>query len=138
MGTERGHRVTEHTADVQIEAWGPTLAVCLTEAVAATVEVFAEVSGARPVEARDVELDATGPEQLLVALLEELMVIVDSEGLVPIDVQFAEDHPSRGTLTLVPLSAIEVVGPAPKGVSYGGLEIGVEDRTWRCRAIIDV
>ena len=39
--TPRGHRNLPHTADVIIEAWGPDLAACAEEAVAALIETYA-------------------------------------------------------------------------------------------------
>ncbi|MFB7508035.1 archease, partial [Streptomyces broussonetiae] len=45
---ENGHCVMPHTADIRLHAWGTTREHCLTEAVRALVEAFAEVSHARP------------------------------------------------------------------------------------------
>jgi SHS2 domain-containing protein len=42
----RGHRTLPHTADVILEAWGPDLATCCEEAVAALVETYADSQSA--------------------------------------------------------------------------------------------
>src|SRR5665647_2994489 len=44
--TAKGHASRPHTADVCIEAWAPTAEECYEEAVAAFVDIFADVTGA--------------------------------------------------------------------------------------------
>ncbi len=43
---DRGHRNVPHTADLRIEAWGPTREDCIAEALRGLVESFAEMHGA--------------------------------------------------------------------------------------------
>jgi len=40
-----GHRSVPHTADLRIEAWGPTREDSIAEAVRGLVESFADISG---------------------------------------------------------------------------------------------
>jgi SHS2 domain-containing protein len=141
----RGHATRPHTADVVVEAWAPTAAGCYEEAVAALVEVFARAApatGGGSAERRLVEVGPGAPDELLVALLEEVIAVADVQGRVPTDAAVAV-HEDRLTVELVlaPPDAIEAVGPVPKGVSYEGLAFaaaGGDDGPWRCRATIDV
>jgi SHS2 domain-containing protein len=40
-----GYRLLPHTADVVVQAWAPTRAACLAEAVRGLVAVFADTAG---------------------------------------------------------------------------------------------
>jgi hypothetical protein len=56
----QGHRTLPHTADVILEAWGPDLATCCEEAVAALVETYADSRSVTIVGERAVHV-ATAP-----------------------------------------------------------------------------
>ena len=137
---DRGHRVAPHTADAIIEAWGPTAGACLEEAVAAFVGIFACARSGDAGEQRDFRVGPGSPEELVVLLLEEVLVDVEVHGAVAIaaHVDVEGDGRLAGTLTTVPVDAVEVVGPLPKGVSYHRLTFGRDDGMWRCRATVDV
>ncbi len=136
---DRGHAVRDHTADAVIEAWGPTAASCYEEAAVAFVELFADVEGATGERTQQVTVGPGRPEELLVLLVEELVVALDTSGRVPVAVE-VEVRGDRldGRITTVPASQVEQVGPAPKGVSWSGLEMGPVDGGWWARATIDV
>lgn len=139
----RGHAVREHTADVLIEAWAPTRAACLEEALAAWVETFAEPPAGTPRWDGAVHLhwEGTGADDdLLADLLEEAIARLDTEGLVVTAARLADrpDGSVAGELVAVPLEVVEVTGAAPKGVSRSGLELVREDGGWSARAIVDV
>ena len=138
----RGHRIGPHTADCVIEAWGPDRCACLTEALRALVEIFAEAKAAAgEVPVTQVPLCAEpGPDiGILVALLEEVIYTTDVIG-VPVRFQLwdADDGGVRGFMEVAAHSCVEQVGPIPKAVSYHEIEIGPRDGAWRCRAVIDV
>jgi SHS2 domain-containing protein len=136
---DRGHRAVEHTADEIVEAWGPTRGVCLEETVlgfTALVAVPDPAAGSRPLA---VTLDADDDPELLVALLAELVYLLDVEEVVPAGVVVDD----RGTsvvvrLTLSDVAAAEQVGPAPKGISRSGLTLAPVGTGWRARAIVDI
>lgn len=133
-----GFRFLPHTADIRFEAWGATREECLAEAARALVAAFAEVSAAEPESTRTVEFGGTD-EQLLLAVLDEIIYRLDAEGTVPLHVEVR----LRGTgialgLANVPVSRAELTGATPKAVALHGLHIGHDDRGWRCAATIDV
>jgi SHS2 domain-containing protein len=140
METPRGHAARAHTADVVIEAWAPDREGCLAEAVVAAVEVFADTSRSSGGDERGFSIRAGDTDRMLVSLIEELMTLVDADGVVPVAIHLepAADGGIVATFTVVPLDEVELIGPAPKGVSYEGLEAGTDGTAWRCRAIIDV
>jgi len=137
---EVGHRLLPHTADVIVEAWAPTRDRCLEELVRGFVAAFAEVTGARAT--RDVPVTAGGStdEDVIVALLDEVLTLLDAEGLVVTDATLAEspDGPLHGTFRVAPVAAVAATGAVPKGVSRSGLHFGRNGTGWRCRVCVDV
>jgi SHS2 domain-containing protein len=135
----RGHVLRAHTADLIVEAWGPTREACIEQAVLGLVASFAQVADGGTTS--DVEVELTGGDaDLLVAALDEVIYRLDADDALPAT---ACVRLSPGGVTLV-LSLVdrrgaEATGAAPKGVSHSGLEFGVsQDGAWRCRVTIDV
>lgn len=129
-----------------VEAWAPTRELCLREAVLGLVEVFADPDAARAVvpasrRARvPIELDAPDDEELLVALLEDVVYALDALDSVPVDARLdlRPDGGVTGWLETVPSAILEDVGAVPKGVSRSDMTFREEAGMWRCRAEIDV
>ena len=137
---ERGHRSLPHTADIRIEAWGPTREACLAEAVTALVDSFADRSGAaRPTRTVQAELTAETDEDALVAVLDEVIYLLDTEDAVPLD---AEIEPVAGGVRLrmrvLSRHDVELTGAAPKAVALHALHLRTDGRRWSCAATIDV
>jgi SHS2 domain-containing protein len=136
-----GHRLVAHTADLIVEAWAQEWHTCLAEAVRALVESFADLPAG--VDRADrgsqaFEDGASDPEGQLVALLDEVIYLLDAEGVVPLDVEIDDTKGGlRGQFTVVPVDAVTAVGPAPKAVSLHGLAVH-KDGGWLCRVLVDV
>ena len=77
---------------------------------------------------------------MLVALLEEIVYLVDALGVVPVDValEATEDGGVAGYFETVPVSQVGIRGASPKGVSRSELDLRQDQERWRCRAVIDV
>nr|WP_173405656.1 archease [Streptomyces sp. SID5468] len=136
---ERGHRALPHTADLRIEAWAPTREGCLAEAVAATVEAFADPAGARPSREHLVELGGAGAEDRLVALLDEVVYRLDSAGEVPVATEVTWlPEGLRVRLAMADAASLAVTGAVPKAVTWHRLEFGGGPSGWRCAVTLDV
>jgi SHS2 domain-containing protein len=129
-----------HTADCIIEAWGPDRISCFVEALRALVEVFAEPVDSAVAHALALSVKGISDEEVLVALLEEVIYVADVFAVVPVRFNLAETEGGgvAGDIEVVPAAAVEAVGPVPKAVSYHGLQIDNEGGTWRCRVVVDV
>jgi SHS2 domain-containing protein len=140
MVLDRGHRSVPHTADTILEAWGPDIAGCLTEAARGLVRQFTEVMDVSASVDRSFYLRAPDVGRLLAALLDEVIFIVDAEGLVPGDVvvEGANEHECWGTMRVVPVAAAVQTGSVPKSVSLSGLEMERGETGWSCRVTIDI
>lgn len=132
-----------HTADLIIEAWAPTKRQCLEHAVLALVESFVEPEPGTAPDAGvaiPFTIDARTDDDQVVALLEEVIYVVETKAMVPLGVQLTVDAEGvAGTFDTVPVEAVELIGAVPKGVSRHGLEFRRRDRDgWWCRALVDV
>ncbi|MET9431413.1 MULTISPECIES: archease [unclassified Streptomyces] len=136
---ESGHRTVPHTADVRIEAWGSSRELCLAEAVLGMVECFADLGGVRPTAVRQVRFDETDDDDLLAALLDEVIFRLEVHGEVPVDVE-AEmtDGGLDVRLAVAELSRVPVIGAAPKAVSWSDLHLSPGPYGWSCAATVDV
>jgi SHS2 domain-containing protein len=136
-----GHRLVPHTADRIIEAWGPDLTSCLVEALTALVESFAKAvettSTRRP-------LPLAAPpgraEDTLIALVEQVIYAIDVFAAVPVGFRLEESGEGAltGSMDVVPVEAVALLGAPPKAVTYHGLSVAPTETGWRCRMLVDV
>ncbi|MEV6211862.1 archease [Kitasatospora sp. NPDC051914] len=124
-----GHRAVPRTADLRMEAWSPTAEGCIGEAVRAVVASFADTSAARPVAERECTVTAGSSEDLLAAVLEEVIYRMDTDGEIPLDAQVGPIHDVgdvRGAavrLQMADADTAEPVGAVPKAVSLHDLHL---------------
>lgn len=136
-----GHRSVPHTADLRIEAWGPTREECVAQAVRGLVESFADVSGAGCQRPDERHLPATRDADLVAAAVEEVIYGLDTEGAVPATVE-ARPAPDGGidlTLWVVDVGTVEITGAVPKAASLSGLRCARDaSGLWSCAVTVDV
>lgn len=137
---ERGHRVVPHTADLILEAWGPDLASCCEEAVAALVVTFADAAGAEVAGRREVHLPPAEDESLLLDVLDEVIFTLDTEVTVPIGacVTAAADGGVDLVLPLADRDDVRATGAVPKAISRSELGVATVPEGVRCRFLVDV
>lgn len=135
-----GHRTVPHTADVRIEAWAPTREQCVAEAVAALVAAFAHVTGDEPTDTVDFTVEAGADEDMLAAVLDEVIYRLDTTGQLPVDAQVrAADGDLRVQLRMTDVDRVDIVGAAPKAVSFHDLRFAPEaGGSWSCGVTLDV
>jgi SHS2 domain-containing protein len=142
----RGHATVDHTADVILEAWGPDLAACCEEAVAALVGTYAVVTRsvgaptAPPIPGEVVHLAAAPREALLVAVLDEVIFWLDTSRAVPVAavVSRAADGGLDLRLLLADPDTVAATGSVPKAVSRSNLDLVDEPGRVRCRFLVDI
>ena len=74
--------IIEHTADVGIIAYGGDLREAFTNAAFAMFTLIADLEGVEEVDCREIEVEAEDRESLVVTCLNELLYLVDTEGIV--------------------------------------------------------
>ncbi|MDX2704835.1 archease [Streptomyces sp. PA03-6a] len=134
-----GHRAVPHTADVRIEAWGPTREQCLVEAVLGLVECFADVAGVRPARVRRIPVADAADDDLLADLLDEVIFRLEVHGEVPVDVEAESDADGLDVrMAMADVRSVEVTGAVPKAVSLNELHLAPGPYGWTCAATVDV
>lgn len=105
------------------------------------VGAFADTSNADAAEPVALALDPARDDDLLVALLEEVLYLVEVLGVVPSAAAVTErdDGGLGGFFDVVRVGQVEEVGAAPKAITRGDLRFGPRpDGTWSCRVTVDV
>lgn len=136
-----GHAGVPHTADLRIEAWGPTREDCIAEAVRGLVESFADISEAAPQRVIERHLDAGSDADLLACAVEEVIYYLDTDGAVPAEVEASRsaDGGIYLILRVVDAASAEIIGAAPKAASLSGLTCAPDaSGRWVCAVTIDV
>ncbi|MGO8966727.1 MAG: archease [Mycobacterium sp.] len=122
-----------HTADLRIEVWSPSREGCIGEAVLGTVESFLDTSLARAQRIRQCRLTGDRDDDLLLAVLEEVIYVLDTAGEAPVDVEL-EAIPGGVDVkfAMVDASTLPQVGAVPKALSFNELHLSHGPRGWRC------
>jgi SHS2 domain-containing protein len=136
----QGHRLLPHTADLIIEAWGPTRETCLQHAVAGLVEACGEIEPGAATDEIPLAFSPQADEELLLSMLEEVVYLADVRGVLPrrLDIRRTANGGLSGVAHVVGMADISPTGPAPKAVTRHGLELRETDGVWRARATNDV
>ncbi|MEU6014319.1 archease [Streptomyces sp. NPDC047515] len=133
-----------HTADMRVEAWSPTAAGCIGEAVRAMVEGFADTSGAAVAGDHEHVITAESDEDLLVSVLEEVVYRMDAHGEIPFDVEVGAIRPAADgrclsvRFRMADAGTAVAVGAVPKAVSLHDLQMRGGPGGWTCRVTLDV
>jgi len=139
-GHERaGHRTFPERNGRIIEAWGPDAATCLTEALAALVEGFAEVVDAPATRVLPVSV-ANGPEDALTSLVEEVIDTIGTFSVIPVRFHLTatEDGGFAGDMEVVPMRHVFLTQPVPTAVSFEGLSMCADAGEWTCRVRVEL
>jgi SHS2 domain-containing protein len=135
---ECGHRAVPHLGDIRIEAWAACRERCLAEAVLAMVECFADVSRVRPTAVDRVRLPEASDDDLLAALLDEVIFRLEAYGQVPVDVEADEaDGGLDVRLAVTGLADVEITGAVPTAVAWDTLRMGPDPYGWSCAVRVD-
>jgi SHS2 domain-containing protein len=129
-----------HTADVILEAWGPDLAACCEEAVAALASLYVDGAGSQEVARRSLHL-APGPDdEMLLDLIDEVIFTLDTADGVPVraEISAAGDGGLDVEVVLADPATVEATGAVPKAVSRSELAVSARPGEVACRFLVDV
>ena len=123
----RGHELVEHTADVGLRAWGPSLEDVFSEAAIGLIAVMGRAEGASVRERVDVE--APDLDALFVDWLSEVLFLFEARQVVPTHVRVLIDRDACALSATIDgvgagtSSSFVQEGPAVKAVTYHGLRV---------------
>ncbi len=136
--SNRGHELVEHTADVGLRIWAPTVEELFAEAAVALIDVMGKAIGPSDREER-VALDAPDLDALFVDWLSEILFLFDARDFVPRSASaHVDDDPWKVEATLEGGGELEQHGPAVKAVTYHGLDIRRTDDGYEAVVYLDV
>ncbi len=131
----------EHTADVGVVAHGRTLEEMFANVGLAMFQIVVNLDTVVEKEAREVTAEGNDWESLLVRWLNELIYLLDAEGMLLCRFQVEELHPYR----LRARAWGEKMDPQRhelrvgiKGVTRHLLQVGQENGWWRARVVFDI
>ena len=131
-----GYEILEHTADIGIRAWGPSLAGSFEQAATALVEILGARSDRPPDRTGTIPVESSDREALLVDLLNEVLLVheVEEVAFSSIAVRQTGETSLRVDVALVPLEG-ETETTGVKAATYHRLEVrdvpgGVEARVY--------
>jgi SHS2 domain-containing protein len=129
-----------HTADLIIEAWGPARNVCIEQVVLGLVGSFIDVRSAVASGSLITDIPAMDDVESLISILEEVIYVVDTKGMVPVAVSLREGSAGgvRAVFDVIPLEQVKSIGPAPKGIARHAVRFGEDDSGWSCHLVVDV
>ncbi len=117
----RGFREVDHTADWELEVWAPDFAGLVEEAAAGMASLMGVRPASGPRSRRRLRVEGADREELLVAMLSELALLLESDGLAAVGLDVRE---LAGALTAevdcVPAREVRTV---VKAVTYHRLAI---------------
>jgi len=127
---ERGWELIEHTADLGLHAWGPTIEDVFAEAAVGLVAVMGTGSGDDASE--DVSLEAPDRDALFVDWLSEVLYLFEARRLVPaaarVDIT-RDPWTLRARLEGTRAETFSQTGPGVKAVTYHALDVSDTDAT---------
>lgn len=137
-----GHRTLPYATDRRVEAWAPTREECVAEAVLGLVESFADTSRSRATGTFPFQVGGASDEDLLGAVVDEVLFLLDAAGEIPIDAEVEDvDGGLDVRLTLTDLLSVDLTGPVPGSGALQEISFGRgRDAAggWRCRMLLVV
>lgn len=137
----RAFETFEHTADIGLMARGRSLAEVFANAAEGLADLTVDRDGLRDATQVTVSVSAADPEGLLVAWLNELLYLLDTQRFVP---RRAEITAVDDTSLTAQLSG-DTIDPGRhtvrrmiKAATYHGLSLRRVDGVWEARVILDL
>jgi SHS2 domain-containing protein len=135
----------DHEADIGLEATGASLEEALRDGVRGLLALLVDPETVEPRQAVPVQVTASDPGSLFVALLNAVLAAVDLHGMFFRDFELThleqvDDHwVVEGTLWGEPIDlnrhAVEI---EVKAATYGGLLAEENEAGWRLRCVLDL
>lgn len=136
----REFRIHGHGSDLAIEMRGPDLTACLDAGTAGFAAALADIPDTAPRQHQPITVDAADEEELLIGLFEELIAVVDADGLLPTSLSDLSATPDgwSAVVEAVPLGALEIHGVAPKAATWHQTSLARTSDGWHGRITLDL
>ena len=137
----KGFEFFEHTADIGLRAWGPSLETLFIASARGLVELLVEQSQIQGAERRPITLAASSVETLLRLWLKEVLFWFNVDHFLPADYRFTTIDQTTLDGEVIGERfdrSRHVQGTEVKGVTYHQFRISRRNRGWEAEIIFDV
>lgn len=133
-----GFEILEHTADVGVRSWGPSVEEAFRQATLGLLDIvgaFRPGSGKR----QDITVEARDLGGLLVDWLSEVLYVQEVKDVVFGRVEVSEVRDGRATGWVEVIDRpVEIEGTAVKAVTYHQLAVEAVDSRWVATVYLDI
>jgi len=138
---DMGYELVDHTADLGIRVWADDIKGLFEEAARAFFDIITDLSKVEAHLQREVVVQGSSREVLMVAWLNELLYLHEVEGLLFCDFSVAEID--EGAVTGVAGGEVfdegrHSIKTGVKAVTYHQLEIKEQEGRWQAQVIFDI
>jgi protein archease len=130
------YRWVEHTGELEVWIEASTKAAIFVDAAAALAETFGAIRRGAPMVRREVSVVAPDDEALLVAWLNELLYLAETEDLRPQRV--AALQLAGGSLQAEVEGRVSPARSLVKAITFHRLQVAEQDGRWYARVVLDV
>lgn len=143
---QRGHETIEHTADMGIRGWGPTVEQAFEEIAIAMLELIAEGEGIEAWDEIHLVVEGESLTELLIAFLNRLLLDADIEELafISVEIESMEEREGgwrlEGTAYGVPRKDVSdrLLAEVKAATYCGALVRKDEEERWTARCVVDM
>jgi len=136
-----GYELVDHTADLGIRVWADDVKGLFKEAALALFDIITDLTKVEAHLKREIAVQGSGLEELLVAWLNELLYLHEVERLLLCDFSIAEIN--AGTVTGLAKGEVfdkgrHALKTEIKAVTYHQLEVCEQEGRWQAQIILDI
>ena len=135
-----GYELVDHTADIGVRLWGPTVEEVFEQAALATFSLVCDPLQVEDLQGVDVALEAEAQDLLLAAWLNELLFIFEARKLVlsQFDILELGERSLRARVYGEPLHEGHVLCGGVKAATLHELSLKRRDDGWEGFVLLDV
>lgn len=137
---EATYELVGRGSDLAIQVRGPGPEACLVAAIEGFGASLADVEAGTDRRRRPVEVDGATPAHLLLALMDEAILRLDSDGELAVALEDTriDGDTLAGTLEVVWLDEVQVHGVSPKAATWHDLRLEETADGWEGHVMLDL
>ena len=135
---DAGFEILEHTADVGVRSWGPSLEEAFRQSTLGLLDIIG-VWRPGPGERIEIEVEGRDPGALLVDWLSEVLYLqeVRDPVITAVGVSSVQEGRAAGWIELAARSG-DIEGTAVKAITFHQLDVSSTDQGWSTTVFVDI